>query len=80
MTNIQNEIKQFLLSLGVIDVGFCHTDDEVGGLCNAVSIVVRLSDAIIDEIEDKPTHTYFNHYRSVNSFIDHCLLRLGLFM
>lgn len=80
MTDIQREIRQMLLSLGVSDVGFCHIDDEVGGMNNAVSIVVRLSDAIVDEIEDKPTHTYFNHYRSVNAFIDHCLLRVGLFL
>ena len=25
---------------------------------------------IIEEIEDEPTHTYFNHYRNVNAFID----------
>jgi len=80
MTAIQNEIKNLLLSLGVSDVGFCHTEDGPGGLHNAVSIVVHLSDAIIDEIEDKPTHTYFNHYRSVNAFIDHCLLRVGLLL
>lgn len=80
MTQIQTEIKEFLLSLGVSDVGFCRTDDGVGGLHNAVTLVVRLSDAIVDEIVDKPTHTYFNHYRSVNSFIDQCLLKLGLFM
>lgn len=80
MTNIQTEIKQLVETLGVSDVGFCHTQDGAGGLCNAVSIVVRLSDAIIDEIDTKPTHTYFNHYRSVNSFIDHCLLRIGLLL
>ena len=80
MTQIQTDIKELLLSLGVSDVGFCHTEDEVGGLNNAVSIVVHLSDAIIDEIGDKPTHTYFNHYRSVNAFIDHCLLRVGLLL
>ena len=80
MTEIQNEIKDLLFSLGVSDVGFCHTEDGIGTLNNAVSLVVHLSDAIIDEIEDKPTHTYFNHYRSVNAFIDHCLLRVGLLL
>jgi len=82
MTQIQTEIKELLVSLGVSDVGFCHTqaDDGIGGLENAVSIVVHLSDAILDEVVDKPTHTYFNHYRSVNAFIDHCLLRVGLLL
>ncbi len=80
MTEIQNEIKEKILSLGVTDVGFCKTEDGIGGLKNAISIVIRLSDAIIDEITDKPTHTYFNHYRSVNTFIDSCLLQTGMFL
>ena len=82
MTQIQTEIKDLLLSLGVSDVGFCHTaeGDGLGELNNAVSIVVHLSPAILAEVQDKPTHTYFNHYRSVNAFIDHCLLRVGLLL
>lgn len=71
-------LREKMLSLGVSDVGFCHMDEGVGGLDNAMSIVVKLSDAIIDEITDKPTHTYFNHYRTVNFFIDQCLLQAGL--
>mgnify|MGYP003321127738 CR=1 FL=1 len=35
---------------------------------------------IIDEIDDAPTPTYFNHYRTVNAFIDRCLLKAGLFL
>jgi epoxyqueuosine reductase len=44
----------------------------------AITFGVRLSDAIIDEIDEKPTFTYFNHYRSVNSLIDQISLRLVL--
>lgn len=51
------------------------------GLPFAVSVVVRLSDAIIDEIgPDGPTYTYFNHYRSVNYLIDQILLKTGLWL
>ena len=75
---MQNRLKEKLLSLGVSDVGFCQVEDGVGGLKNAISIVVKLSDAIIDEIENAPTHTYFNHYRTVNTFIDQCLLQAGM--
>ena len=53
---------------------------DTGELKYAVSIVVKLSDAIIDEIDDAPTPTYFNHYRTVNAFIDRCLLEAGLFL
>ena len=77
---MQNKLRVKMLSLGVSDVGFCQVEDGVGGLKNAMSIVVKLSDAIIDEIQDSPTHTYFNHYRTVNFFIDQCLLQAGLLL
>lgn len=75
---IQEELKAFLLEKGVSDVGFFKADGEKLGY--GVSICVRLSEAIVDEIEDEPTHTYFNHYRSVNAFIDSMLLQAGLFL
>ena len=78
---IQDDLKQYLLEQGVSDVGFTRIDGEEFGDCRyAVSIVVRLSDAIIDEITDAPTHTYFNHYRTVNAFLDQSLLKAGLFL
>ena len=78
---LEKELKEFLLSKGVSDVGFSFIEDSgAAGLNFAVSIVVRLSDAIIDEISDEPTATYFNHYRTVNAFIDRCLLEAGLFL
>ena len=78
---LEKEIKEFLLSKGVSDVGFCKAENEApNGLGYAISIVVKLSDSIIDEIQDEPTATYFNHYRTVNFFIDQCLLQAGLFL
>ena len=78
---LEKEIKEMLLSKGVSDVGFAKLDDsDTGELKYAISIVVRLSNAIIDEISEAPTATYFNHYRHVNAFIDRCLLETGLFL
>ncbi len=78
---LENEIREFLFSKGVSDVGFAYIDNaDTGDLKYAISIVIRLSDAIIDEITDAPTPTYFNHYRSVNAFIDRTLLDVGLFL
>lgn len=78
---LEKELKDFLLSKGVSDVGFAKIDNaDTGDLKYAVSIVVKLSDAIIDEIEGAPTPTYFNHYRTVNAFIDRTLLEAGLFL
>ncbi len=77
----EKEIKEFLLNKGVSDVGFSYIDDsDTGELKYAISLVVRLSDSIIEEITDAPTATYFNHYRSVNAFLDRCLLETGLFL
>ncbi len=77
----EQELKDFLLSKGVSDVGFSRIDNsDTGDLKYAVSIVVRLSDGIINEIDDAPTPTYFNHYRTVNAFIDRMLLEAGLFL
>ena len=67
-------------SFGASDVGFARIPDAPCNLPFAVSIVIRLSDAIIDEIETEPTYTYFNHYRSVNYLIDQILLRTGIWL
>jgi epoxyqueuosine reductase QueG len=67
-------------SFGASDVACSHSEEGPGGLPFAISVVVRLSDAIVDEITDEPTYTYFNHYRSVNYLIDQILLRTGLYL
>ena len=77
---IQEELKAFLLEKGIADVGFFKVEDGEESLPYGVSIVARLSESIIDEIEDEPTHTYFNHYRNVNAFIDSMLLQAGMFL
>ncbi|MDD6022092.1 MAG: 4Fe-4S double cluster binding domain-containing protein [Oscillospiraceae bacterium] len=77
---LQEELKKYLIDNGASDVGFAKINDSDTGLGYAVSVVVRLSAAIVDEITDEPTHTYFNHYRSVNALIDQLLLKAGLFL
>lgn len=81
MSDIREELREFLISKGAWDVGFAEvTDGDFGSCRYGVSIAVKLSDAIIDEIENAPTHTYFNHYRSVNTLIDSLLLQAGMFL
>lgn len=75
-----SDIKDLLLSDGVSDVSFCRVDDGPQGLLTAVSIAVELSPAVVAEITDAPTHTYFHHYRTVNAFIDRELLKAGLML
>jgi len=41
------------------------------GMKNAISIGIRLSDKILDDIEDRPTQLYYFHYRRINQTLDH---------
>jgi len=41
----------------------------------AVTLGVRLSDAVLDKITEGPTKMYFAHYRSVNALLDDCALK-----
>ena len=80
-----DEISEFINTLGVSNFGFCDIRDfKAGsllgaypgseGLNYAVSIAVKLSDAVVNGITDAPTHSYFHHYRTVNTHIDNVLL------
>ena len=65
----------------ISDMGFSYNEDTpFEGLRYAVSLVVRLSDAVVDEIEDEPTKTYFHHYRTVNAYIDRVEEKLVLLL
>lgn len=75
---MQKRIKEFLLENGAGQVGFCRLDCENPfDMPYAVSFAVPLSDAVVDSIDDAPTHTYFHHYRTVNTLIDNIALRAG---
>lgn len=73
------DIKSFLLERGACQVGFSYQKQTpFDGLFYAVSIVVKLSDAVVDQICHEPTQTYFHHYRTVNAFLDHLMLELTI--
>lgn len=78
---MQTKIKEFLLENGAGAVGFCELDKpNQFNLPYAISFVVPLSKAVTDEIDKMPTHTYFHHYRSVNTLIDNLSLRTGIML
>ncbi|HOC08804.1 MAG TPA: epoxyqueuosine reductase, partial [Bacillota bacterium] len=64
------ELEEFLKGLGASKTGFSNVGDilpeDKKSLKSAITVMVRLSDHIVDEITSEPTHTYFHHYRSVN--------------
>ena len=37
---------------------------------NALALAKRLTDGVLEDIEDKPTPLYFHHYRQANFFLD----------
>lgn len=76
--NLKDELKNKMLEWGAYEVSFFN--DEFKGYKNGISFYVKLSDDIINEITDKPTYTYFHHYRTVNALIDNISLRAGIFL
>lgn len=78
---LEKIIRDMLLQEGAADVGFAKVPDgPFGENSYAISIVIRLSDAVVDEIDGEPTHTYFHHYRTVNAFIDRLVLKTGIIL
>lgn len=76
--DLQKKIENMLIDAGACDVGFAKIPDgPFGENSYALSVVVRLSAAVVDEIDGEPTHTYFHHYRTVNAFIDNLIFRAG---
>lgn len=70
-------ISQFLNERFVSDYGFAECNDTpFDGLCSAISMVFHLSDAVVDQIDTAPTHTYFQHYRTMNAYIDSTMNQL----
>ena len=81
MTNFQAHLKDFAADLGADICGFC--DLGVSPLSSqpnmhyALSIGVKLSDAVIQSIENAPSFAYFQHYRAANALLDQIAFRLA---
>lgn len=82
--DIRSGLEDKLKDWGATFAGFSDVRDKVPAPLSkypsAITIGVRLSDAIIDDITDKPTFTYFHHYRTVNTLIDQVTLRGMLYL
>ena len=75
------EIVRRLKALGAADVGFTETKPLHEGYAErlpyTISLTVKLSDFVIDEIDTEPTFAYFQHYRTANAFIDRLIFEIG---
>lgn len=85
------KIKDWALDQGVSLIGvadirpfrkdFLNLSSQlVNSFDSGISMAVRLSDAILEEIEDRPTQLYFHHYRQANFFLDRLAFTLQQFI
>ena len=77
----QKKLKAFALNLGADLVGFCRFDTppvkELPTLCYGASIAVKLSDTVLQTIDNAPSFVYFQHYRTANALLDQIAFRLS---
>jgi len=86
-----SRLKEFALGsgaslFGVADLSRVNAEfldlspGVIKGLDRGISLAVRLSEKIIDSIEDRPTKLYYYHYRQVNYFLDRVALGVTEFI
>ena len=75
--------KQGISLVGVADVKLLRKDFlqlpelAINSFDSGISLVVRLSDAILSGITDRPTQLYFHHYRQANFLLDRVAFNLA---
>ncbi len=52
----------------------------ISSLDYAISLGVKLSRGVLEDVEDKPTRLYFHHYRTVNVCLDQLALGVARFI
>ncbi len=80
---LEKEIELFCENLGADLVGFSSLGQSgVKGqnLSYAVTIAVKIPDAILKTIESRPTIEYFHEYRTANALLDSISFRLARFI
>ncbi len=83
-------LKKFVKQLGIDLFGtadiseirkeFLLSQELLGKFDKAISLGVRLSSSVLEEIKTQPTRLYFNHYRTLNTLLDQTALRLTNFI
>lgn len=77
----QKQLEQFALEEGAVLCGGCALDfSPIKGqeeLRYAFSIVVKLSDSVLETIDNAPTYAYFQHYRAANALLDRIAFKLS---
>ncbi len=84
------ELKDFALDrgadlFGVADIkklkkDFILDKKLIAGIDKAISIGVRLSERIFEDVTEHPTRLYFHHYKTANMFLDQLAFRTSNFI
>lgn len=81
---LQTELKTLAKNYGASLVGFCQLNPaplvSQKQLTFAISIAVKLPDAILQTIDGAPSFMYFQNYRAANALLDQIALRLSAFL
>ena len=80
-TITQKNLKELAKQYGAALCGFCKIErsplPHMPNLTYAISIAVKLSNAVFQSIESAPSFMYFQHYRTANSLLDQIAFRLS---
>jgi epoxyqueuosine reductase len=81
------ELRAFALGLGFDLFGIADIEGLRGDFLlepatrdrfgQAISLGKRLSDAVLEDIRDRPTQIYFHHYKQMNYFLDRGALQIA---
>ena len=86
-----SRLKDYGLGLGASLFGVAHlkslkrsflflSPETLDSFPYGISLAVRLSDKVIEDLEDRPTRLYLHHYRQVNYFLDQLALKISSFV
>jgi len=86
-TDLVEKLKKFAFKEGAALFGTCcvekiknefnFSEKDLEDLNYAVSIAYRLSESVLNQIQDHPTKLYYHHYRMVNMFLDQLALKVS---
>ncbi len=86
----KNELKKFAKGLGISLFGvacvrpikkeFVFSDETLKDLDYTISLGLRLSDGILEDITSSPTKIYFHHYRQANAILDQIAFKVSNFI
>ncbi|MEW5758936.1 MAG: hypothetical protein AB1755_05675 [Candidatus Omnitrophota bacterium] len=90
MNDINKELKNFVLSLGVDLFGvadvvsikdkFLLSNEAKNNFNRAISIGIVVASGVLDDIDGQPTRLYYQYYRTLNNLLDQIGVRIASFI